>query len=50
MGEKFNTEYYEGCPMISHDGKYLFFTRSVNRKGEIFWIDANVIDSFRPDK
>ena len=33
-----------GCPMVSPDGKYLFFTR----KGDIYWVNVKIIDKFRP--
>jgi ankyrin repeat protein len=39
MGEKINTEYHENCPIVSPDGKFLFFTRSE----DIYWVDAKVI-------
>lgn len=26
MGEKINSKYFEYCPSVTHDGKYLFFT------------------------
>lgn len=43
MGKRINSEGYEFCPFVSKDGKYLFFSRD----GNIFWIDATVIDSLR---
>jgi Tol biopolymer transport system component len=47
LGEEINTEHYEFCPMVSHDGKYFFFTRNVNGNGDIFWVDASIIDKYR---
>jgi ankyrin repeat protein len=43
MGEKINTEYVENCPILSPDGKFLFFTRN----GDIYWVDAKVIQEFK---
>ncbi|MCF2446559.1 hypothetical protein L0657_21560 [Dyadobacter sp. CY345] len=43
MGKAVNSEGYEFCPFVSSDGKYLFFSRD----GDIFWIDAKVINAFR---
>lgn len=44
MGDKFNTSGYDFCPIVSPDGKFLFFTR----KGDIFWVDIKVIEQFNP--
>jgi len=44
MGETINSPGYEFCPMLSPDGKYLFFTRNVEGNGDIYWVDARVID------
>lgn len=35
-----------GCPYVSPDGKYLFFTRD----GDIYWVDASVIEELRFQK
>ncbi len=32
------------CPSVSPDGKYLFFARH----GNIFWVDAKIIENLRP--
>jgi len=45
LGPKVNTDYSETCPSLSHDGKYLFFSR-YNEAGErsnIYWIESTVI-------
>lgn len=44
MGNVINTEVLEFCPMVSPDGKYLFFTRN----GDIYWVDIKIIEQFRP--
>jgi hypothetical protein len=57
MGPKINTEMKEGAPQLTHDGKYLFFTRgewkvkedgSRYYVGKRYWVDAQVIDNLRP--
>lgn len=47
MGEKINSDGYDFCPMLSQDGKYLFFTRNINRNGDIYWISAEIIEELR---
>jgi hypothetical protein len=32
---------------VSHDAKYLFFHRRVDGKGDIYWVDAKVIENIR---
>ena len=43
MGDRINSEYNENCPILSPDGKFLFFTRN----DDIYWLDASVIQDFR---
>ncbi len=43
LGPQVNTEAHENCPMVSPDGKFLFFTRA----GDIYWIDARIIQDYR---
>ena len=50
MGEEINSSGYDFCPMLSSDGKYLFFTRNINRNGDIYWVDAKIIEKLRPKK
>jgi len=50
LGDEVNTEYFETCPTLSADGKYLFFSR-YNEPGDIsniYWMDARVIEEVRP--
>lgn len=39
LGPTVNTEYGEGLATVSPDGKYLFFYRDLDGKGDIFWTD-----------
>lgn len=47
MGEIINATKTEFGASISPDGKYLFFHRRVNGNGDIYWVDAKIIDQFR---
>ncbi len=55
LGAELNTEAEEGGPRITPDGKYLFFNRVVKPvtgdgepSSDLFWVDAEVIEKFRP--
>lgn len=54
LGDKFNTKHHEWCPMVTPDGKYLFFSRwfgdtwATATDGEVYWVDARILDQFRP--
>jgi hypothetical protein len=36
------------CPIVSHDGKYLFFVSSVDGAYAPFWVDTSIIEVLRP--
>lgn len=44
LGHGINSEETDYCPMLTPDGKYLFFSRA----GDIYWVDARVLDEYRP--
>ncbi len=52
MGKTINSGAWEYCPMLSPDGKYLFFSRffSSNKieNSDIYWVDAKIIEELRP--
>jgi hypothetical protein len=54
LGETVNTEHTEFCPMVTPDGRYLFFSRrwgatwNEATAGDVFWVDARILDRFRP--
>ena len=56
LGDAINTPDYEFCPMVTPDGKYLFFSRRVGdtwettTAGDVYWVDAKVLDTFRDKK
>jgi Tol biopolymer transport system component len=45
-----NTVESDWCPTVSPDGKYLFFTRNSTGNGDIYWVDAKIIEELKPDK
>ena len=48
MGEAINTTSSEFCPMLSPDGRYFFFTSRRRGDDDIYWVDAAIIDRYRP--
>ena len=52
LGDKINTDAWEASASITPDGKYLFFSRNVGSDDyenvDIFWVDAQIIESLRP--
>ena len=50
MGKKLNTPSSEFCPMLSPDGKYFFFTSGRKGSDDIYWVDASVIEAFKPEE
>lgn len=47
MGNLINTKANEYSPFLSPDGKYLFFVRHDGKNGDIYWINASIINKFR---
>ena len=43
MGDKINSSGSDYCPMLSPDGKYFFYTRTDTGNGDIYWVDAKII-------
>ena len=37
----------EFAASVSPDGKYLFFHRTVEGKGDIYWVDAEIIEGLK---
>jgi Tol biopolymer transport system component len=48
LGEKLNSKGNEFTPVITPDGKYLFFASDRSGNDEIYWVDATVIDDIKP--
>jgi WD40-like Beta Propeller Repeat len=49
MGGAINSEKRDFCPTVTPDGKYLFFSSKRVGEGDIFWVDAKVIEALRDD-
>jgi hypothetical protein len=49
MGDKINTTETDYCPMLSPDGKYFFFTSGKTGNGDIYWVDAKIIEELKSD-
>ncbi len=49
MGAEVNSVERDFCPMVTPDGKYLFFSSKRLGVGDIFWVDADVIEALRDD-
>ena len=53
LGATINTEQTEFCPMVTPDGKFLFFSRrrgaswSEATAGDVYWVDAKILEQFR---
>ena len=47
MGPGINSDKRDFCPMVTPDGKYLFFSSKRLGAGDIFWADADVIEALR---
>lgn len=53
MGDTINTDEHEFCPMMTPDGRFLFFSRLYGGTweratgGDVFWVDARILDPFR---
>ena len=54
LGDKVNTEAWDAAASVTPDGKYLFFNRNVGSDNyenvDIFWVDAQIIETLRPKK
>ncbi len=58
LDDTFNTPAHEWCPMVTPDGKYLFFSRRFGAydkegwdgttDGEVYWVDVRALDTYRP--
>jgi hypothetical protein len=47
MGDKINTEEWERFPVVSPDGKYLFFTRGGGSYSKVFWVSTKIFNNFK---
>ena len=50
LGGAINSAEYELCPYVTEDGKYFFFTSYRNGQGDIFWVDARILEENKPQE
>ena len=48
MGKTINSEEYDYCPILSPDEKYFFFSSYRTGNGDIYWVDAKIIEELKP--
>jgi len=54
LGPELNTAEHEFCPMLTPDGRYLFFSRrygdtwATTTGGDVFWVAASALERLRP--
>jgi hypothetical protein len=57
LDDTINTSDHEWCPMVTPDGKYIFFSRRRGPAGppwaattiaDVYWMDARVLERYRP--
>jgi len=51
MGDKINSDKGDTYASVTPDGKYILFNRSIDKKTyntDIFWVDAQIIETLRP--
>jgi hypothetical protein len=59
LGADVNSDALDYCPMVTPDGKYLFFSRRRSDPpdsgwagvvaGDVYWVDASVLERLRPN-
>jgi len=49
MGSAINSDKRDFCPMVTPDGKFFFFSSKRVGEGDIFWVDAKIIEILRDD-
>jgi len=50
LGKAVNTDSHDYCPMLSPDGKYLFYSSKKRGQDDVYWINAKIINDFKPKK
>jgi hypothetical protein len=48
MSRGINSTANEDHPMLTTDGKYMFFSRENQATLEIYWVDAKIIEELKP--
>jgi Tol biopolymer transport system component len=45
-----NSEAHEVCPVVTRDGKYLFFISMRSGKPQVYWVDTKILKELRLHK
>jgi hypothetical protein len=48
LGPEVNSPSIELCPVVTADGKYLFFLSRGDGESHAYWVRADVIEKLRP--
>ncbi|OGU61389.1 MAG: hypothetical protein A2V66_16065 [Ignavibacteria bacterium RBG_13_36_8] len=48
VGSPVNSKYSDWYPTVTPDGKYLMFSRNIDKEADIMWVDAKIIEELRP--
>ena len=48
MGDEINSLHNETSPVVTPDGRYLFFLRVSGDVNDVFWVTTEVITELRP--
>ena len=49
LGPEINSPAIDICPMVSADGKYLFFLSQRGGESHTWWVEAKIIGELKPD-
>ena len=50
MGKEINSSLSVTRPSVTPDGKYFFFCKHFSNRDDIFWVDAKIIDTLKPEE
>ena len=50
LGPNINTPFSDEKPYVSPDGKYIFFSNNAAGHLEIYWVDAKIIETLKPQE
>jgi hypothetical protein len=48
LGTDVNSDGHDLCPMVSPDGKYLFYLSTREGESGVYWVDVEVVERLRP--
>jgi Tol biopolymer transport system component len=50
LGRNINSDAHEVCPVVTRDGKYIFFISMKSGKPQMYWVDAKIINELKPEE